>query len=220
MHPSLNPTISRDLSRRDVAVDRIEDALSVIRSGRPVIVADDEARENEGDFIGAAEYITPALVNELLTLGRGLLCVGVDGAIADRLNLPPMVNPANNDATHQTPFTVPVDHVTTTTGISADERCRTIRALADPDSRADDFVRPGHIFPLRAQPGGVLDRPGHTEAAVDLMKLTNLPPAGYLIEILKPNGRMGRLPYLRHLADKLGTCLITIDDLIAHFQGR
>lgn len=198
-----------------VRFDAIPDALADLRAGRLVIVVDDEDRENEGDFIMAAEAVTPELVNFMTKQGRGLMCVGVTRERAAALRLP-MMEQANTSL-HDTPFTVSVDYNHgTTTGISAADRAATIRALADPAARPEDFARPGHIFPLRAQAGGVLRRAGHTEAAVDLARLAGFEPAGVLIEIMNDDGTMARVPDLRRLADAFDFKLITIKDLIAY----
>ncbi|PAP75152.1 bifunctional 3,4-dihydroxy-2-butanone-4-phosphate synthase/GTP cyclohydrolase II [Rubrivirga marina] len=195
--------------------DAIADAVDAIRNGRLAVVVDDEDRENEGDLIGAAELVTPDLVNFMATEARGLMCVSVTRERAAALDLP-MMEQANSSL-HDTPFTVSVDYRHgTTTGISAADRAKTIRALADPSARPTDFARPGHIFPLRAQTGGVLRRAGHTEAAVDLARLAGLRPAGVLIEIMDTDGTMARVPSLRAFADRHGLPLVTIQALIAH----
>lgn len=164
------------------SMSKIEDALEAIAQGRVVIVVDDEERENEGDFIAAAEKVTPEVIEFMITHGRGQLCMPITDDLADRLDLRPMVE--QNNAPYKTPFTVPVDHKSCHTGISAEERSRTVRAIIDPATRPDDLVRPGHLFPLVAKPGGVLRRAGHTEATVDLARLAGLRPAGVLCEIL------------------------------------
>ena len=198
-----------------VRFDRIAEAVADIQNGRLVIVVDDEDRENEGDFIGAAELVTPESVNFMATRGRGLMCVSITRERAAELTLP-MMEQANSSL-FDTPFTVSVDYRhDTTTGISAADRAKTIRALADPAALPTDFARPGHVFPLRAQTGGVLRRAGHTEAAVDLARLAGCRPAGVLIEIMNADGTMARVPDLRALADELGLKLITIKDLIAY----
>ncbi len=195
--------------------DTIEDALADIRAGRLVIVVDDEDRENEGDFITAAEVVTPELVNFMTKYGRGLMCVPLSRERAAALDLA-MMEPVNTSL-FDTPFTVSVDYnVGTTTGISAADRAKTIRALADPEAKPTDFARPGHIFPLRAQTGGVLRRTGHTEAAMDLARLAGFQPVGVLIEIMNDDGTMARVPDLRRLADEFDLKLITIKDLIAY----
>ena len=199
----------------DATFDPIEDAIAAVREGRLVIVVDDEDRENEGDFIGAAEAMTPELVNFMTKRGRGLLCTAITPERADTLDLDLMVE--SNSAVYNTPFTVSVDYKEgTSTGISADDRATTIQALADPDASPYDFGRPGHVFPLRARSGGVLRRAGHTEAAVDLARLAGFEPAGALVEIMNEDGSMARVPELRPLADELGVPLITIQDLIAY----
>ncbi|MCS7013021.1 MAG: bifunctional 3,4-dihydroxy-2-butanone-4-phosphate synthase/GTP cyclohydrolase II [Chloroherpetonaceae bacterium] len=199
-----------------VTFDTIEDALEDIRRGKLVIVVDDEDRENEGDFITAAENVTPEMVNFITKEARGLLCVAITTARAQELQLEPMVR--HNTSTHETNFTVSVDAklAGVTTGISAFDRATTIRHLADPSARPNDFARPGHIFPLRAMDGGVLRRVGHTEAAVDLARLAGFRPVGILCEILKDDGTMARVPDLVKLRDRLGLKLITIKDLVAY----
>lgn len=195
--------------------DTIPEAIEDVRNGRLVVVVDDEERENEGDLIGAAELVTPDLVNFMAREARGLMCVAVTRERAAALDLP-MMEQANTSL-HDTPFTVSVDYRhDTTTGISAADRAKTIRALADPAARPTDFARPGHIFPLRAQTGGVLRRAGHTEAASDLARLAGLRPAGVLIEVMDEDGTMARVPRLRAFADRHGLKLVTIKDLIAH----
>ncbi len=193
----------------------IDEALEDIRAGKLVIVVDDEDRENEGDLIMAAEKVTPETVNFMATHGRGLICLPATPDRLKELELDLMVN--RNTALHGTPFTVSIDAVEgTTTGISAQDRAMTILRFVDPDAQPTDFARPGHIFPLRAQPGGVLRRAGHTEAAVDLARLSGLYPAGVLCEILNPDGTMARLPQLIEMAGQFGLKVITIRDLIAY----
>ena len=195
--------------------DPIEDALTAIREGGLAIVVDDEDRENEGDFIGAAEATTPELVNFMTKEGRGLLCTAITPERAEELNLDPMVE--SNSSLYSTPFTVSVDYRQgTSTGISAADRAKTIRALADSEASAYDFARPGHVFPLRARTGGVLRRAGHTEAAVDLARLAGFEPAGALVEIMNEDGSMARVPQLQERAQALDMPLITIQDLIAY----
>ena len=193
----------------------VEQALGAIRRGRFVVVLDGEDRENEGDLIMAAEHVDADSVAFMVRHTSGLLCVGMTGDRLDALGLPLMV-PDNQDALG-TAFTVSVDAAeTTTTGISAADRATTIRALADPDAGAGDFTRPGHVFPLRARPGGVLKRAGHTEAAVDLARLAGLQPAGVLCEIVNDDGTMARRPQLVEFAARHGLVLITIDQLVAY----
>ena len=200
---------------KEIAFDTIEDALEDIRNGRLVIVVDDEDRENEGDFVGAAELVTPESVNFMATHGRGLICVPVTRERSVELGLDMMVDA--NSALYDTAFTVSVDYANgTTTGISAQDRAKTIRALADRSAKPSDFGRPGHVFPLRAQPGGVLRRAGHTEAAVDLARLAGLQPAGVLVEIMNEDGSMARVPELVEVARRFEMKLITIRDLIAY----
>ena len=195
--------------------DPIPDAIATVREGGLVIVVDDEDRENEGDFIGAAGAMTPELVNFMTKQGRGLLCTAITPDRADALDLDLMVE--SNSAVYDTPFTVSVDYRQgTSTGISAADRAKTIRALADPDATPYDFARPGHVFPLRARSGGVLRRAGHTEAAVDLARLAGYEPAGALVEIMNDDGSMARVPELTERAEELDVPLVTIQDLIAY----
>lgn len=199
----------------DIQLDRIEDAIADIRAGKIVIVVDDEDRENEGDFICAAEKITPEIINFMAMHGRGLICTPITSAIASRLGLPKMVS--ENTDLHGTAFTVSVDYKKKgcSTGISAYDRATGIQALIDPNSKPEDFARPGHIFPLVAAEGGVLKRSGHTEATIDLAQLAGFSPAGVLVEILNADGTMARLPQLVEIAQKFDLRLISIKDLIA-----
>ncbi len=193
----------------------VKEAIAEIRAGRIVIVVDDQHRENEGDLIMAAEHVTPEAVNFMARHGRGLICVAMSGDRLDTLQLPLMV--AENTSRHGTAFTMSVEAKHgTTTGISVHDRAATIRALADPTTTAADFVRPGHVFPLRVADGGVLHRPGHTEAAVDLARLAGLQPAGALCEILDRQGAAARRPYLTTFARRHRLKLITMADLIAY----
>ncbi|WP_018350069.1 bifunctional 3,4-dihydroxy-2-butanone-4-phosphate synthase/GTP cyclohydrolase II [Longispora albida] len=193
----------------------IEEAVAAIAAGQGIVVVDDEDRENEGDFVFAADAVTPELVAFMMTHCRGLLCVPMEGSDLERLHIDDMVS--NNTEKHGTAFTVSVDaREGITTGISAADRTRTIQLLADPASVPDDLVRPGHVFPLRAKPGGVLRRPGHTEAGVDLAKLAGRKPAGVICEIINPDGTMMRLPDLEKFCEEHGLLLITIADLIAY----
>ena len=202
--------------KEDIKLDLIKEAIAAIKNGEVIVVVDDEGRENEGDFICAAEKITPEIVNFMAREGRGLLCVPLVEARCDELQLDLMVG--KNTALHETPFTVSVDlnSKDTSTGISTSDRALTIRALADPTTKPNDLGRPGHIFPLKAKEGGVLRRAGHTEAAIDFARLAGLTPAGVLIEVLKEDGTMARLPDLRIIADKFKLKLVSIDDLIAY----
>ncbi|MCC7302994.1 MAG: 3,4-dihydroxy-2-butanone-4-phosphate synthase, partial [Bacteroidia bacterium] len=201
-------------------LNRIEDALEDIRSGKVVIVVDDEDRENEGDFVAAARHVTPEVVNFMATHGRGLICASIEEKRAEELQLEMMV--PRNTSQHSTPFTVSVDLTGNgcTTGISASDRSKTIRALIDPSVQPSDFARPGHIFPLRAKNGGVLRRAGHTEASVDLAKLAGCEPAGALVEIMNEDGTMARLPQLFQIAQRFNLSIISIKDLIAYRLKR
>ncbi|HOJ38421.1 MAG TPA: bifunctional 3,4-dihydroxy-2-butanone-4-phosphate synthase/GTP cyclohydrolase II [Ignavibacteriales bacterium] len=194
---------------------KIEEAIEDIKNGKIVIVVDDEDRENEGDFIFAAESVTPEKVNFVVTHGRGLVCVALPPERIEKLDLDMMVN--DNTALHGTQFTVSVDAIEgTTTGISASDRAITIKKLADPNSKPEDFGRPGHIFPLKAVKEGVLRRAGHTEATVDLCKLAGLQPVGVLCEILKEDGSMARVPDLLEIAKQFDLKIITVADLIKY----
>ncbi|MBO8191211.1 bifunctional 3,4-dihydroxy-2-butanone-4-phosphate synthase/GTP cyclohydrolase II [Streptomyces oryzae] len=200
-----------------LALDPVEEAIRDIGEGRPVVVVDDESRENEGDLVMAAELVTPELVAFMMSECRGLICTPMEGADLDRLALPQMV--AENTESMGTAFTVSVDATRAhgvTTGISAADRAATIRLLADPGTVPEDFVRPGHAFPLRAKPGGVLARAGHTEAGVDLARLAGLRPAAAIVEIAGEDGTMLRLPELVPFARKHGLRIISIEDLIAY----
>lgn len=200
---------------KDIKFSTIEEAIDDFRQGKLVIVVDDEDRENEGDFITPAEMITPDKVNFMLREGRGVLCAPITISRARELGLPHQV--VNNTSVLGTPFTVTVDKLDgCTTGVSANDRAATIRALADPESTAATFGRPGHINPLYAQDNGVLRRAGHTEAAIDLARLAGLHPAAALIEILNPDGTMARMPQLIEKAEQFGLKLIQIKDLIAY----
>jgi len=192
----------------------IDEALTDLKEGKVIIVCDDEDRENEGDFIALAEKTSPEVINFMVTHGRGLVCVPIEEELAHKLDLIPMVS--KNTDPHGTAFTVSIDHKFSTTGISAFERSATILSLLDPESKAADFKRPGHIFPLIAKRGGVLRRTGHTEAAVDLAKLCGAKPAGVICEIMNEDGTMARVPQLRKIADELNVKMITIKDLIEY----
>jgi 3,4-dihydroxy 2-butanone 4-phosphate synthase/GTP cyclohydrolase II len=195
--------------------DRIEEAIENIRAGKVVIVVDDENRENEGDFIMAAERITPEAVNFMAKFGRGMICLPTTKESLEKLDLEMMVS--KNTALHGTPFTVTIDAVEgTTTGISAHDRAVTIRKFIDPNTRPEDFARPGHVFPLRAESGGVLKRAGHTEATVDLARLAGFQPVGVLCEIMADDGTMARVPQLRKIARELGLKMVSIKDLIEY----
>ncbi len=194
----------------------VSEAIDDLRQGRPVIVVDDEDRENEGDLVALAEHATPEVINFMITHGRGLVCAPLTEERARTLDLPLMVEKEQNVDRYGTAFTVSVDHKTTTTGISAHERARTVQALIRPDARAHDFRRPGHIFPLIAKKGGVLKRAGHTEAAVDLAQLAGSVPAGVICEVVKSDGTMARVPELTRLAEQHALKMITIEDLIRY----
>ena len=197
-------------------LDKIEEALEAIRNGEVIIVVDDEDRENEGDFICAAEKVTPDIINFMTKEGRGLICASIPEDRCKELELDLMVG--KNTATYETRFTVSVDLIGhgTTTGISTSDRSKTVQALVDPKTKPEDLGRPGHIFPLKARNGGVLRRAGHTEATVDFSRLAGLKPGGVLVEILKDDGTMARLPDCRKIADKFGLKLVSIADLIEY----
>ena len=192
----------------------VEEAIDEIRNGNMIIVVDDEDRENEGDIIVAAEKCTADHVNFMATYAKGLICTPVEGYILDRLKIGQMVT--NNTDNHETAFTVSVDAVSTTTGISAYERWETVKKIIDPEARPEDFRRPGHVFPLRSVPGGVLRRAGHTETTTDLARLAGLIPAGWCCEIMDDDGHMMRTPKLMEFADKHGLKIITVKSLIEY----
>jgi 3,4-dihydroxy 2-butanone 4-phosphate synthase/GTP cyclohydrolase II len=200
----------------NIKLDTIEEAIEAIRQGKIIIVADDEDRENEGDMICASEAMTPELTNFMIREGRGLMCVSLTEERCQELGLSMMVG--SNTATHETPFTVSVDLLGQgcTTGISAQDRAKTILALVNPATKPEDLGRPGHIFPLKAKKEGVLRRTGHTEAAMDFAHLAGFKPSGVLIEVLKDDGSMARLPDLRKIADKFDLKLVTIKDLVEY----
>ena len=202
--------------QEEIKLDSIKEAIDAIKNGEVIMVVDDEDRENEGDFICAAEKINPEIVNFMVKEGRGLICVPLIEERCKELQLDLMVG--KNTALHETPFTISVDlnSKATSTGISTSDRSLTIRALADPKTKPSDLGRPGHVFPLKAKEGGVLRRAGHTEAAIDFARLAGLTPAGVLIEVLKEDGTMARLPDLRIIADKFKLKLVSINDLIAY----
>jgi 3,4-dihydroxy 2-butanone 4-phosphate synthase / GTP cyclohydrolase II len=201
--------------------DRVEDAIEDIRQGKMVIVADDEDRENEGDLVCAAALVTPELINFMITHGRGLVCLALTSERADELELRPMSDV--NTESHGTAFTVAVDAASkfgVTTGISASDRAKTIQVCIDPETRPADLRRPGHVFPLRARPGGVLRRVGQTEASVDLARLAGQAPAGVICEILSEDGSMARRPELERFAARHGLRFITVADIIAYRLQR
>jgi len=197
-------------------LNTIEEAIAEIKAGRVIIVVDDEDRENEGDFICAAQTITPEVINFMATYGRGLICTPLEENRAEELGLTLMVN--SNTALHETAFTVSIDLIGQgcSTGISAYDRATGIHWLTSPEAKPSDYARPGHIFPLRAKTGGVLRRTGHTEAAVDLARMAGLYPVGVLVEILNPDGTMARLPQLVEVAKTHNLIIISIDDLVAY----
>ena len=201
---------------QEFSLNTIEEAIADIKAGKVVVVVDDENRENEGDFLTAARNMTPELVNFMATKGRGLICVPLLEERCQALGIEMMVN--NNTATHETAFTVSVDLLGQgcTTGISASDRSKTIKALIDPNTKPEDLGKPGHIFPLVAKSGGVLRRAGHTEAAVDLAVMSGFEPVGCIVEILKEDGEMARLPDLVEIAKELDLKIISIEDLIAY----
>src|SRR5690625_939903 len=196
----------------------IEEAVTDLKVGKPIIVVDDEDRENEGDLVGLSEQVTPEMINFMITHGKGLVCMPISNALADKMNLP-LMEKENTDP-YGTAFTVSVDHKDATTGISACERANTIKSMIKSSAKAEDFRRPGHIFPLIAKDGGVLVRPGHTEAAVDLAKLSGSYPSGVICEIIKSDGTMARVPDLREMARTFDLKIITIKDLIMYRKNN
>jgi 3,4-dihydroxy 2-butanone 4-phosphate synthase/GTP cyclohydrolase II len=196
-------------------LNTIEEAIEDIKAGKIVIVVDDEDRENEGDFLAAADKVTPEMINFMATHGRGLICAPLIEDRCEELELELMVG--KNTAEYETPFTVSVDLIGhgCTTGISASDRAKTIKALVNPNTRASELGKPGHIFPLKARKGGVLRRAGHTEAAIDLARLAGLYPAGVIVEIMNEDGSMARMPELKVIAKKHQLKIVTIKDLIA-----
>ncbi|MEL6919037.1 MAG: 3,4-dihydroxy-2-butanone-4-phosphate synthase, partial [Bacteroidota bacterium] len=201
---------------KNIQLNTIEEAIEDIRNGKVIIVVDDENRENEGDFIAAAEKVSPEMINFMAKHGRGLICAPLTEDRCQELHLEMMVK--NNTVLHQTQFTVSVDLIGhgCTTGISVHDRSKTILSLVDKNTKPHDLGRPGHIFPLRAKNGGVLRRTGHTEAAIDLARLADLEPAGILVEILNEDGTMARLPQLMEVAKKFDLKVISIEDLVAY----
>ena len=202
-----------------MTIAKIEDAIEAISRGEMVIVVDDEDRENEGDIIAASDSITPQQIAFMMNHARGLVCVAMPGERLDALDIPLMVS--RNTESLKTAFTVSVDYIPgTTTGISAADRAKTVRALVSEGSRPEDFARPGHIFPLRANPDGVLGRTGHTEAAVDLCRLAGKFPSGTICEVANDDGTMARLPQLEVFAERHGLLVVTIKDLFSYLQGE
>ena len=219
---SNNGTIVDNNENFNIELDPISDALAAIRNGECIIVVDDERRENEGDLICAAQFATPQQINFMATEGRGLICLAMQGEKLDALDLPLMVD--RNTDENQTAFTISIDagpENNVTTGISAEDRAKTIQVAINPSTKPEDLRRPGHIFPLRAKKGGVLKRAGHTEAAVDIAAMSGLYPAGVICEIQNPDGSMSRLPQLKQYAKEWGMKLISIADLISYrFQNE
>ncbi|WP_243300617.1 3,4-dihydroxy-2-butanone-4-phosphate synthase [Geothrix oryzisoli] len=202
-------------TRPDSPFASIEEAIDTIRQGRMVVVVDDEDRENEGDLTLAAEHVTPETIAFMATYGRGLICAALEGSVLDRLQIPLMVR--DNTSPFETAFCISVEaREGTTTGISAQDRARTIQALIAPDAKPQHFVKPGHVFPLRARPGGVLTRTGQTEASVDLARLAGLHPSGVICEIMKDDGTMARVPDLVPFCRQHGLPLVTVADLVAY----
>ncbi|MGS2738521.1 3,4-dihydroxy-2-butanone-4-phosphate synthase [Sinomicrobium sp. M5D2P17] len=200
----------------EIKLNTIEEAIADIRNGKIVIVVDDEDRENEGDFVAAAEMVSPEMINFMATHGRGLICAPLTEKRCKELGLTAMVH--NNTDPMETAFTVSVDlrGNGVTTGISAGDRAKTVKALIDPDTKPFELARPGHIFPLIAKEGGVLRRTGHTEAAIDLARLAGLAPAGVIVEVMNEDGSMARLPQLLEIAKKMDLKIVSIEDLIAY----
>ncbi|MBI4440122.1 3,4-dihydroxy-2-butanone-4-phosphate synthase [Candidatus Woesearchaeota archaeon] len=196
----------------------VDDAIRSLRNGRFVIILDDEQRENEGDLVLAAEKVTEEKLNQMLKIARGILCVPVDAKRLDELKIPLMVaNPTDKFAT---PFTVSIDHHSTSTGVSVKDRVKSIRALLNPNSKAGDFLRPGHIFPLRAHGQGLFGRRGHTEAAIALMGLASLYPAALIAEIMDDNGRMAKRTQLNALAKSNGIGIVTINEIYGQVKKK
>ncbi|AFL50443.1 3,4-dihydroxy-2-butanone 4-phosphate synthase RibB [Sinorhizobium fredii USDA 257] len=211
--------ITATLERHEMAISKIEDAIAVLARGGMIVAVDDEDRENEGDIIVASEAVTPETIAFMMKHARGLICVAMEGRRLDALEIPLMV-PQNTEL-HKTAFTVSVDYLPgTTTGISAADRAATVKALVDPAAQPAEFARPGHIFPLRAHPNGVLGRPGHTEAAIELARLAGKAPSGVICEVANDDGTMARLPELIVFAETHGMPLITIKDLIKFVEEQ
>lgn len=212
----MNQQETLKMTDEPIRLDKIEEAIAAIKRGEIILVVDDEDRENEGDMICAAEKVTPEIINFMTKEARGLICMSLTEERCEELGLGMMVG--NNTATHGTPFTVSVDLIGhgNTTGISAPDRYRTIKAIIDPATNPAELGRPGHIFPLKAMDEGVLRRTGHTEASLDFARLAGLHPSGVLVEVLDDNGEMARLPKLRQIADRLGLKLVSISDFVEY----
>mgnify|MGYP000267093018 FL=1 len=208
--------IPTNTSNKAIQLNSIQEAIEDIRNGKVIIVVDDENRENEGDFVAAAEMVTPEMINFMATHGRGLICTPLTEKRCKELELGMMVN--NNTDPMETAFTVSIDlrGKGVTTGISAADRAKTVKALIDKDTKPFDLARPGHIFPLKAKEGGVLRRTGHTEAAIDFARLAGLEPAGVIVEIMNEDGTMARLPQLMEVAKKFDIKIVSIEDLVAY----
>ncbi|MYL43067.1 3,4-dihydroxy-2-butanone-4-phosphate synthase [Virgibacillus massiliensis] len=199
-------------------MNTIQEAIDQLKAGQAIIVVDDENRENEGDLVALSDRITPTMINFMITHGKGLVCTSIEADVAERVGLSLMTSNSNDPLS--TAFTVSIDYKETTTGISAYERATTIRALVNKFAMKEDFKQPGHVFPLIAKEGGVLTRPGHTEASVDLAKLCGASPSGVICEILNEDGTMARVPDLEKMADKFQLCMISIEDLISYLTKR
>jgi 3,4-dihydroxy 2-butanone 4-phosphate synthase/GTP cyclohydrolase II len=202
---------------RSMTLASVEEAIEELRAGRQVVVIDDLERENEGDLTLAADHATPQAINFMATHGRGLICLAMTGERLDALQIPLIVQDGENTTRHGTAFCIPIDAKDgTTTGISAADRARTVQVAIDPAAQPSDLARPGHIYPLRAAPGGVLERRGQTEAAVDLCRLAQLYPAGVICEIMNDDGTMARVPELLSFCERHGLKMISIADLVAY----
>ena len=214
--PKLSLVIGDSTDKGDIMSDfaTIEQAIDDLKHGKMIVVVDDEDRENEGDIICSAEFLTPEQMNFIASYAKGLICTPCDGELLDKLGLSQMV--ANNTDNHETAFTVSIDAYDTETGISAYERCKTVKKMIDPMAKPSSFRRPGHVFPLRPVEGGVLRRAGHTEATTDLLRLAGLYPCGLCCEIMDDDGHMMRTPHLKEFAKKHGMHIISIEDLIAY----
>jgi len=199
------------------SLSTVDEALKRIRRGEMVLVVDDEDRENEGDLTMAAEWVTPQAINFMLRWARGLVCMPCDSQRLAELEIGPMV-PAGH-ATNDTAFTVSIDHIGGGSGISAHDRAETVKRVLDPSSRPQDFHRPGHVFPLRARPGGVLERRGHTEASVDLARLAGLAPVAVICEVLHDDGSAARFPYLEMFAAEHRIAMISVEQVVAHREA-
>lgn len=195
----------------------VEHAISELKKGKAIIVVDDEDRENEGDFLALGKFATPEMINFMASEGKGLICTPIQEEKANQLELPLMAK--ENSDPYRTAFTVSIDHITTHTGISAFERSTTILNMLGSEAKPDDFNKPGHVFPLIAKRGGVLERPGHTEAAIDLAKLANAEPVGVICEIMNPDGTMARGPQLKEIAARFNLVILTIKDLVNYCRS-